>query len=395
MSVARPDLAEALGLAVVHGASDVIVTRGAPISYKVHGRLVHVNAEPLSAEQARDLVFAILARDQIGRLERDRELDFSFELRRPTAQAPGAVLDWAGGGAGPPEPPARFRASVFYQRASVAAVFRLIPRDVPTLAQLGLPPIVEEFALAPEGLFLVTGPTGVGKTTTLAAMVDTINRARPAHVITIEDPIEYVHRNRLAVIEQREVGDDTLSFAKALRHALRQAPDVITIGEMRDLETMSAALTAAETGHLVLATIHTIDVVKTIDRIIDTYPPHQQNQARTQLALALKGVLSQRLIPTADGRGRVLAVELLVNTTAVANLIREQKLHQLYSVIETSSREGMIAMDASLKRLQHEGRITAAEARARMRNPAPLAGPGGPGSSGGSVGESSGAFRRK
>ena len=374
-----PDMRQVLDLAVDHGASDVVITRGAPISYKINGRWAQVSAEPLNHEAAKALVYSILSSEQIARLEKSRELDFSFELDRspsPAAAPPAAaplptnavkVLE------APAPPPKqtryRYRGNAFFQRGTPGAVLRLVSREVPTIEQLGLPTVFETFSLEPQGLVLVTGPTGHGKTTTLAAMIDTINRNRRCHVVTIEDPIEYVHKNKTSIIEQREVGDDTPTFPSALRHVLRQAPDVILIGEMRDQETFSAALTAAETGHLVLATVHTNDCVKTIDRIIDSYPPHQQSQVRAQLALTLTAIVSQRLIPTQDGKSRVVAVELLVNNTAVANLIREQKIYQIYNVIETSSKEGMMTMDASITKLYQAGKISLAEAKLRMKNP--------------------------
>ena len=251
----------------------------------------------------------------------------------------------------------------------MAAVFRVIPDRVPQLETLGLPPILKDLALRPQGLLLVTGPTGHGKSTTQAAMVDLINTTRKAHIITVEDPIEFLHRNRLSVVEQREVGDDTQGFAQALRRVLRQAPDVILIGEMRDLETMSAALTAAETGHLVISTLHTNDAVQSVDRILDSFPAHQANQVRSQLSLSLLAVFAQRLLPRADGQGLTVASELLINNPASAHLIREGKTHHLYSVMETHGREGMHTLDLSLKGLYLRGAITKEEALRRMRNP--------------------------
>ncbi len=346
------DLTAILALAAEHGASDIVITRGSPIALKLNGHWKQAGGDPLNSEQSQKLVYSGLTPSQIARLEKERELDWSFEF----------------GGAAR----FRFRGNAFFQRGSVGAVLRLVPREVPQPAELGIPQAVEALAAEAQGLVLVVGPTGHGKTTTCAALIDSINRSRRVHVVTVEDPIEYVHRNRLSIIEQREVGDDTPSFASALRRVLRQAPDVIMVGEMRDLETISAALTAAETGHLVLATLHTNDAVKTIDRILDSYPTHQQSQVRAQLALALTAVVSQRLLPRADGRGRVLAYELLMNTTAVANLIREQKIYQIYAILETASRDGMVTMDSTLKRLVLEGKIKAADARGRMKNPGTL-----------------------
>jgi twitching motility protein PilT len=386
------DLRRILELAIEHGASDVVLTAGASIAYKIHGRWAQVNVDPLTGDEARALVDAVLGAERTARLDRERELDFSFEFEMPPREAKPAAAAApplpegaiAAVGKGPePAPPAerrryRYRGSAFFQRGAPGVVLRLVPREIPTLEQLGLPAAFETFALQPQGLFLVTGPTGHGKTTTLAAMVDAVNRNRRCHVVTIEDPIEYVHRSRLAVIEQREVGSDTPSFASALRHVLRQAPDVILIGEMRDQETFQAALTAAETGHMVLATLHTNDCVKTIDRIVDSFSPYQQNQVRAQLALALTAIVSQRLIPMQDGKGRVAALELLINNAAIGHLIREQKIYQIYSVIETSSKEGMLTMDASIVKLYQTGKISLAEAKLRLKNPALLEGPARP-----------------
>jgi twitching motility protein PilT len=366
------DMRQVFDLAIEHAASDIVLTRGAAIAYKINGRWATVNADPLTHEAVKALVYSLLGNDQIARFERQRELDFSFEVEQKER-------DLSGGGESgrsdmPPKTPPRYRyrGNAFFQRGSPGAVLRLIPKEIPSFEQLGLPPIFETFALEPQGLVLITGPTGHGKTTTCAAMIDTINRNRRCHIVTIEDPIEYVHRNKSSIIEQREVGEDTPSFATALRHVLRQAPDVILIGELRDQETFAAALTAAETGHLVLATLHTNDCVKTIDRIVDAFPPHQQSQVRAQLALTLTAIASQRLIPTQDNKGRVLAIELLVNNTAIANLIREQKIYQIYSVMETASKEGMMTMDASITKLYQAGKISLAEAKLRMKSPQTL-----------------------
>jgi twitching motility protein PilT len=347
------DMKDILEKAAELSASDVILTRGSTPVYRVHGKLIEMDGPPLSSERLKQILFGLLSQDQIAHLERQKELDFSFNV----------VGKGEGGRT------LRFRGNCFYQRYSIGAVFRLIPTKIPTLEELGLPIILGQLALSRQGLVLMTGPTGSGKSTTLAAMIDIINRNRKAHIVTIEDPIEYVHRNRHSVIEQREVGEDTLSFPTALRHVLRQDPDVILIGEMRDLETISAALTAAETGHLVLATLHTNDCIQSIDRIIDSYPSHQQSQVRSQLSLCLAAIANQRLIPTFDGKGRVAALELLINTLPVANLIREKKLHQIYGVMETSSKDGMITMDKAVKDLYLRGKVSITEARSRMRNP--------------------------
>jgi twitching motility protein PilT len=261
---------------------------------------------------------------------------------------------------------------VFFQRGTVAAAFRLVASKVPTLEELNLPPVVEEFALAPQGLVLVTGPTGHGKSTTQAAMIDVINKRRKAHVVTIEDPIEFLHTNKMSLIEQREVGDDTLTFAEALKHVLREAPDVILVGEMRDPESIACALTAAETGHLVIATVHTNDAVQAIDRLLDSFPPHQQGQVRSQMSLSLLGVLSQRLLPRKGGKGRVPAVEVLRNTAGVAHLIREMKTPQIYAILETHAKDGTRTLDGALKELYLRGFVEHEEARSRMRNPSLL-----------------------
>ncbi|MCC6741046.1 MAG: type IV pilus twitching motility protein PilT [Planctomycetia bacterium] len=331
-------------------ASDVVITSGSPPIFRVNGEVVFGQTPPLGPEETRKLVYDILRPEQIARFEREKELDFSLTV----------------------EDVHRFRGNVFQQRGNVGAAFRLIPDRIPVLRELGLPRVLEEFALTPMGLFLITGPTGHGKSTTLAGIINLINEQKKAHVVTIEDPIEFLHRNRKSVIEQREVGDDTHSFASALKHVLRQAPDVILVGEMRDPESIGAAITAAETGHLVLATLHTNDSVQAIDRLIDVFPSHQQSQVRAQLSMSLLAVVAQRLIRTADGKGRVVACEVLKNNAAIGNLVRDGKTHQIYTVMETHAREGMVTLDASLKELYLTGRITFDEARRRMRNPALL-----------------------
>jgi twitching motility protein PilT len=341
------DLIELLKRALQAGASDVILSAGAPPHFRIHGELGKTGAAALDDKTTKKLVYGLLSEAQIARFERERELDFSFTL----------------------DGKHRFRGNVFFQRASVAAAFRLIPSEIPALETLNLPPVVEEFALSPQGLLLVTGPTGHGKSTTQAAMLQAINRKRKAHIITIEDPIEFLHANGACLIEQREVGDDTLSFSAALKHVLREAPDVILVGEMRDPESIACALTAAETGHLVIATVHTNDAVQAIDRLLDSFPPHQQGQVRSQMSLSLLGVIAQRLVPRKDGQGRIPAVEVLRNTSAVAHLIREEKTHQLYAILETQAREGMRTLDAALKDLYLRGLIDYQEARRRMRNP--------------------------
>jgi twitching motility protein PilT len=341
------DLVELLKRALQAGASDVILSADTTPHFRIHGELGKAGGAALDGEATKKLVYGLLSEGQVARFERDRELDFSFTL----------------------DGKHRFRGNVFFQRGTVAAAFRLIPSEIPALEALNLPPVIEEFALSPQGLILVTGPTGHGKSTTQAAMLQAINRKRKAHVITIEDPIEFLHANASSVIEQREVGDDTRSFAEALKHVLREAPDVILVGEMRDPESIACALTAAETGHLVIATVHTNDAVQALDRLLDSFPPHQQGQVRSQMSLSLLGVVAQRLVPRKDGQGRIPAVEVLRNTSAVAHLIREEKTHQLYAVLETQAREGMRTLDAALKDLYLKGLIEYDEARRRMRNP--------------------------
>jgi twitching motility protein PilT len=344
------DVLDVLRKAVETGASDVVLSADCPPCLRVHGELTRLRGDALTAEGTKKLVYGLLNEGQVAKFERDKELDFSFTL----------------------EGRHRFRGNVYFQRGSVAAVFRLIPAKIPALAELSLPAVIEEFALAAQGLVLVTGPTGHGKSTTQAAMIDLINHRRKAHVITIEDPIEFLHGNVQSVVEQREVGDDTHSFARALKHVLREAPDVILVGEMRDPESIACALSAAETGHLVIATVHTNDAVQAVDRLLDSFPPHQQPQVRSQMSLSLLGVVAQRLLPRKDGSGRVPAVEVLRNTAAVAHLIREGKTHQLYAILETNAREGMKTLDGALKELYLRGAIEYEEARKRMRNPSLL-----------------------
>ena len=308
---------------------------------RIDGSLVPVSgADVLSDEAVETLIFAILDEDQKQILLKDKEFDFSFAF----------------GDMG------RFRVNAFHERGNLAAALRLIPNDILTIEQLGLPPVVSKFADYPRGLVLVTGPTGSGKSTSLAALVHKINDERAAHIITIEDPIEYTHRSNKSVIVQREVHYDTYSFSAALRSALREDPDVVLIGEMRDLETIASAITIAETGHLVFATLHTNSAAQSIDRMIDVFPPHQQPQIRAQLSNILMAICSQRLIP-AIGGGRIASAEILVVTPAVRNIIREGKTHQLDAVIQTGAEFGMQSMDKTLAKLIHEGTITYDEAR--------------------------------
>lgn len=322
-------------------ASDLHVQVGLPPMLRIDGSLVPAsNAPVLTEELVETLIFAILDEDQKQILLKDKDFDFSFAF----------------GDLG------RFRVNAFHERGNLAAALRLIPNEILTIEQLGLPQIVSKLADYPRGLVLVTGPTGSGKSTSLAAMIHKINMERSAHIITIEDPIEYTHRSRKSVIVQREVHYDTYSFSSALRSALREDPDVVLIGEMRDLETIASAITIAETGHLVLATLHTNSAAQSIDRMIDVFPPHQQPQIRSQLANILQAIVSQRLIP-AIGGGRVAAAEILTATSAVRNIIREGKTHQLEAVIQTGAEFGMQSMDRTLVNLVHSGSITYDDAR--------------------------------
>lgn len=322
-------------------ASDLHIQVGLPPMLRVDGSLVPVSgADPLNEEGVEALVFAILDEDQKQILLKDKEFDFSF----------------AYGDLG------RFRVNAFHERGNMAAALRLIPNEILSVEQLGLPSIVSKFAEYPRGLVLVTGPTGSGKSTSLAAMIHKINQEQARHIITIEDPIEYTHKSAKSVIVQREVHYDTYSFSAALRSALREDPDVVLIGEMRDLETIASAITIAETGHLVFATLHTNSAAQSIDRMIDVFPPHQQPQIRAQLSNILMAIVSQRLIPTIGG-GRIAAAEILIGTPAVRNIIREGKTHQLEAVIQTGAEFGMQSMDKELVRLIHEGTITYDEAK--------------------------------
>ena len=328
-------------------ASDLHVTVGLPPMVRVNGEVEPLDYPPFTANVTRDLVYDVLSNDQRQRLENDWELDFSYSLPRI----------------------ARFRVNVFFQRGSLGAVFRAIPHELMSLGELGLPKVIEDMTEKPRGLVLVTGPTGSGKSTTLAAMIDKINETRNEHIMSVEDPIEFLHRHKRCIINQREVNQDTKSFAQALKHVLRQDPDVILVGEMRDLETISLAVTAAETGHLVFGTLHTQDAPQTVDRIIDVFPPHQQHQVRTQLANALQGVMTQTLIPRRDGQGRVVACEVLVPTPGVRNLIREGKNHQIYSAMQTGGKFGMQTMDSALVDLVRRGLISREEAEKRSSHP--------------------------
>jgi twitching motility protein PilT len=331
------DLGAVLSRALDLGASDVHLSAGAPPIVRINGELVGLDDEGvLDAQMIQRMIYAILTQTQRERFEAELELDFAYAL-------PGRT---------------RFRVNVYRQRESVGAAFRQIPYEIKSLEDLGVPPAVSNFATLPRGMVLVTGPTGSGKSTTLAALVDLANRTRRDHIMTVEDPIEFLHRHKSCLVNQREVGEDTHSFTKALKHVLRQDPDIILVGEMRDLETISVALTAAETGHLVFATLHTQDAAQTIDRVIDVFPPHQQTQVRTQLAGAIQGVVCQTLCKTTDGRGRVVATEVMVATPAIRNLIREGKTHQIYSSMQAGAQFGMHTLDQHLADLVRTRRIT-------------------------------------
>ncbi|NNH08418.1 type IV pilus twitching motility protein PilT [Cellulomonas fimi] len=319
------------------GASDVHLTTGAPPTVRVSGSLRPLDGfAPLSPEPLRRVLYAILTQKQRETFETNLELDFSYAVRGL----------------------ARFRVNIYQQRESIGAAFRVIPYEIKPLEELGVPAVVGTFAGLPRGLVLVTGPTGSGKSTTLASIVDLANRTREDHIMTVEDPIEFLHRHKKSLVNQREVGEDTHSFANALKHVLRQDPDIILVGEMRDLETISVALTAAETGHLVFATLHTQDAAQTIDRVIDVFPSHQQAQVRTQLAGAIQGVVCQTLCKRSDAPGRAVATEVMVATPAIRNLIREGKTHQIYSAMQAGAKQGMHTMDQHLAELVKTGKIS-------------------------------------
>ncbi|HEX4011709.1 MAG TPA: type IV pilus twitching motility protein PilT [Solirubrobacteraceae bacterium] len=346
------DFADIVLAALERRASDIHLTAGAPPTIRVRGRLHPLEGlPPLSVQDTREIVYSIMSDTQRQQFENNRQVDFSYSVPRT----------------------ARMRVNAYLQRGAVSAALRVIPSDIKSLEQLGMPQIVHELAGLPRGIVLVTGPTGSGKSTTLAAMIDEINNTREDHILTIEDPIEFLHSHKRCLVNQRELGSDAVSFSEGLRAALREDPDVILVGEMRDLETIQTALTAAETGHLVLATLHTQDAPQTIDRIIDVFPPHQQQHVRVMLSVALQGVVAQQLLPTADGAGRIPAVEILIPTPAVRNLIREGKTHQLYSAIQTGAEHGMQTMDSALTELVRAGRITRDMAKRRASVPAELA----------------------
>jgi len=354
-----------LTILVERGASDLHITTGTYPQLRVHGKLASLTQfEQLMPQDTQRLAYSVLNEGQKQKFEEDNELDLSFGIQGL----------------------ARFRCNIYRQRGAVACAIRVIPTKIKGFHELGLPPIVEQLADRPKGLILVTGPTGSGKSTTLAAMVDKINSERSEHIVTIEDPIEFVHQHKKCLVNQREVFSDTQSFKNALKYILRQDPDVVLVGEMRDLETIAAALTIAETGHLTLGTLHTNSCAQTMNRIIDVFPTSQQDQVRAQLALVLEGVFCQQLIPTSDGQGRAMAMEIMVVTPAIRNLIREEKIHQIYSAMQAGQKFGMQTMNQSLLTLIQRRKISKEEALNRTTNPdellqllsGPSPGPSGP-----------------
>ncbi len=338
---------------VARNASDLHVTTNTPPAVRVRGEIERLDGyEPLTSEDTQTLLYRILSSERQKQLEIKRQLDFSHSI-------PGL---------------ARFRVNVYFQKESVGAAFRLIPEELKTLEELGIPKTLHQLAEKPRGLVLVTGPTGSGKSTTLAALIDEINRNRAEHILTVEDPIEFLHRHKKCIVNQREIGPDAVSFAEALKAALRQDPDVILVGEMRDLETISTALTAAETGHLVFGTLHTQSAPSTIDRIIDVFPPEGQEQVRIMIANSLQGVVTQTLLPTADGTGRTPALEILLPDDAVRNLIRQGKVEQIYSVMQTNTSRGMQTMEQALADLIQRRVVSFEEGLSRSSRPAQLIG---------------------
>jgi twitching motility protein PilT len=341
------DLKDLLVEMVKREATDLHITTDSAPQLRIDGKLLPMNMAPLTAAETRRLCYSVLTEMQRKRFEEENELDFSFGIQNLS----------------------RFRGNIFNQRGAVAGAFRTIPFKILNFRELGLPAIAEEIIHKPKGLVLVTGPTGSGKSTTLASMIDRLNEERHAHIVTIEDPIEYIHQHKNCLINQREVNSDTKGFAVALKHVLRQDPDIILIGEMRDLETIEAALVIAETGHLTFATLHTNSTVETINRVIDVFPPHQQSQIRAQFSFVIEGILTQQLIPKASGHGRCLGVEVLIPNPAIRNLIREDKIHQIYSQMQIGqSKFGMQTMNQSLFELFQKGVISMKEAMLRSPN---------------------------
>ncbi len=341
------EIHELLKLCITKNASDLHLTENEPPILRIDGKLVRTEYAILKSDELKRTIYSVLTSPQKEKFEKELELDFSVAV---------PSLD-------------RFRVNIHIQKGSVEAAFRRVPSVIPTFKDLGLPEIAINLARKPNGLVLVTGPTGMGKTTTLAAMIDLINNERECLILTVEDPIEFIFKNKKSMIKQREIYADTRSFAEALKRALRQDPNVIIVGEMRDLETISTTLTAAETGHLVLATLHTPNAPQTIERIIDVFPPHQQQQVKLQLADCLQGVISQLLLPRATGSGRVLATEIMIGTPGIRNLIREQEIEQIPTLMQTGSQYGMHTMDKSLKALYQTGQITLDVAMSKVKNP--------------------------
>jgi len=347
-SVTMKELIEAL---INRNGSDLHITAGSPPKLRINGNLQNTEHEPLTPEDTKSIVYSILTSDQIAKFEKSMELDFSFGLQKF----------------------GRFRTNVLIQRGAIATVLRVIPYKVSTFDDLGLPrKVCESLCTLPKGLILVTGATGSGKSTTLASMIDYINMNRCCHIVTIEDPIEFLHVNKNALITQREVGSDTLSFKNALRSVLRQDPDVVMIGEMRDLETIEAALTLSETGHLTFATLHTSDAVQTINRIVDVFPDYQQQQIRTMLSFSLQGVFCQQLVASSSAKGRALCCEVLLANSAVKALVRDDKAHQIYSVIQTNQKSGMVTMNQSLANLYNSNQISYEDAICHTTEPEEL-----------------------
>ena len=343
-----PNLHQLLKAMIEKGASDLHITTGSAPQLRIDGKLIPLKTAPLTAPETKQICYSILTDSQKHKFEEENELDLSFGVKGLS----------------------RFRANIFMQRGAVAGAFRTIPFRILSFEDLGLPPVVAELARKPRGLILVTGPTGSGKTTTLASVLDRINTERNEHIVTIEDPIEYLHAHKGCVVNQREVGADTKGFKNALKYILRQDPDVVLIGELRDLETIEAALTVAETGHLAFATLHTNGAVQTINRIIDVFPPYQQPQVRAQLSFVLEGVLSQTLIPRADGPGRTLALEIMIPNPAIRNLVREDKIHQIYSQMQVGQDKfGMQTMNQCLANLYKRRVISLDNAFGRSSDP--------------------------
>ncbi len=344
----KVNLHQLLRAMIEKGASDMHITSGSPPLLRIDGSIIPLKLPPLSPMETKQLCYSVLTEEQKVQFEKNKELDLSFGVKALS----------------------RFRANIFMQRGAVSGAFRSIPFKILTFEELGLPPVVAELAARPRGLILVTGPTGSGKSTTLASILDKINSETRQHIVTIEDPIEYLHPHKRSIVNQREIGCDTATFKQALKYVLRQDPDVVLIGEMRDLETIEAALTIAETGHLVFATLHTNSAIQSINRIIDVFPPHQQSQVRAQLSFVLEGVLSQLLLPRAGAPGRVLALEVMVPNAAIRNLIREDKVHQIYTQMQVGQQKhGMQTMNQSLFTLYARRLITLDEAMARSSDP--------------------------